>query len=398
MAENTTEVKVSAEAEGKNESLIIASKTLLPDGGVPLSDSNAKAPDIVFDPLFEDEGVPTIDELKETYSSDKISSEKKPDAAAQPKDDEKVKDDKSGDDKEKAKAEDEDKDAKAKEGDEDKKIKEEPPAPPRGYVPLQALRESRESEGNLKRELAELRQQIKDGTTASTSQTDTRTKQEENVKTLADKLNNLRNLREKAVEDPIATIQETIDNVIETIEGIQTSITDNEEKTKSEKMYGSIVDTGFRQMESLVPGVHDESKDVNKTLTKFAVDNGLSNEFIETITHPGTVVVGPGGEARYLGNDAAYFAHFLNNASILAQAGNENVMKEKESKIRAEVEKELTKKFLKQIRGSDFKSIGDLPGDVKDEDIGGAFSSDTILSEAEFARLPKHQQEAYLKL
>ncbi len=402
------ETDVKADPTGDEGNKILASKTELPDGGVAFSDSNAKAPDVVLDPLFDDEEDPSIDELKEVDSSDIISSEKKGAETSPPTDDEKAKEAEEAkakveaEAKEKAeadarlKAESETADKDKDKGEVDDKGVVKPP--PRGFVPLQALRESRTIESDLRQENANLKRQIEEGIRAIPDDS-TGKVQQENIKTLADKLNDLKKLKDGAVDDPVATIQQTIDAVVDTISDIQSSVQDKAEASKADVEYKDVVDRGFRQMESFVPGVFDESKGVNKSLSEFAVKNGLSNEFLEIMTHPGTTVLGPDGEARYIGNDAALFTLFLSNANGLAQAGTEDALKEREKEIRAEVEKELTKKFLLKSKSgdTDFKSIGDLPGDT-DVNVEGAFSADTVLSEADFARLSEPNKEKYLKM
>ena len=153
-----------------------------------------------------------------------------------------------------------------------------------------------------------------------------------------------------------------------------------------------IVDTALAQMEKVVPGIFGEDSKDHEELLTFADDLGFSDDMFY-LTNPATRVILPGQtEPLLLGDQAVSVLQMLVTAkSKLADADKTTDVEALTATIRKEVEGELLAKFKKET-GQEFKPLTSIP---KSEG-GQNFSKVDNLTEAQIAKLPPDEYEAYL--
>lgn len=318
-----------------------------------------------------------------TGSSDSIGDDDKADDAGN--DDEGAQDDGEGDDKG---------------GDDDGK-------PPRGFVPLEAVREARGENRHLKGENQTLQsenQELKTQLAALNDKVDKlgndgkpdsgdvppdfKVLSEQEFQDLTEEapgeaivyLNNLHAFRDaeaasakKAAEEKAAS-----DALTERNNAAQASI-----------------DEAYDRMEEVLPGLFGEDNTVGNEIADFAESMGFTED-LHVLTDPGTVILTPGSdEPVVMGNMAAeMLSMFVNIKGKMAERGS------KKDTVRAEIEKEVTAKVTKELLAkfkekgeSAFKSVSSLQG--TDVDQAQDFKGQN-LTEAELSKLTPEEYERYL--
>lgn len=403
----TKATETKTEDVGKHTSL--TSTQDLPDGSIAVTQSSEETQSKIGT-WFDDEVAPSEEELSDIGviedKSNKLLEEKKTESL--PPEDKKVEEKvtKTTETKteEKAKEKVEEKVEEKKEGDGVK------PLP--GFVPLAALHEERRTRQALTTEVEGLRGEIETLKLSKKTGEDRVTEDKTEDSTISDFTTKVADIKKKVEDDPVEASRQTLDlledlpKILQKVqEGVKKELNAGQEEKKSEEEFNKVVAQGMGLMEKLIPGISTpETSDVNKTLSTFAEVNGLPVSLLNLFTHPGTLIMGKDGRARYLGEDAAYFAHFLSrtheisgNGEITKEMENEVLKKNKDEwtkTIREEETAKLIKKFKGGLTKENVHSIGDLPGDTgetEDELFSGA-----ILSEVQFARLSSDQQKKYL--
>ncbi len=389
---NDVEGKVADEGEKK-----------LPDGSVSFDkDSDEESSAIIGGGIFSDEARPSMGDLGGV--EEKPEEKKTEEPEAEEKKAEEKKEDAKAEEKPEDKAEE-----KPKEKEEEKKA-----TIPPGLVPKGALLEERAARRKLGTEILSLKKEVaelkKAGARSGKKPTEEADEGVDPVTAFSKKVANLSKEQEES-NDPL-TVQSQMLKLLAELPSVLSSATakpkkeevEDEPETEDKELIEHIVETGMELMEELVPGIRDvEGSDVNKTLAKFAQDYGMPRGFLRPITHPGTTIVVPGEEPRFLGDDAAYFVQFL--SKVHEVASGKAVPQPIKDLIRAQYKEELLKEVRDQVTAEtlskvtdkgkgEHKSIGELPGNA-DKATESIFS-DRRLSEVEYAKLSPEDKRRYL--
>jgi hypothetical protein len=331
----------------------------------------------------EAQGLPTITEAELMGEAE---DESKDDES---KDDE-SKDDESDDDKSKVKPKDDDDESGSKDDKSAAAPKPKSEAPPKGYVPLAALKENREENQFLKDQIALLNTRLDSALTKPVEAKDDITETFE-VLSKAD-------YAALVAEDPAEALIYMQDlNVFQQQERAKS----DQEKTdaqlqreadEAEEETQYILNEAAAEMEKVVPGIFDEESTVHDELVNFAGDLGFTDDMFY-LTNPSTKFILPGStEPMLLGDQAASILKVLaTSKSKIGEATKAVDETAIETRVRAEVTKELLAKFKKQT-GSEFKSITQVPKAEGGKDFDGS----TILSEAQLEKLSAKDYESYL--
>jgi hypothetical protein len=312
----------------------------------------------------EEEGKPT-DEGSETQTSSKKDDGDA--ASSQPKD--AKQDGEASEDKKAAETKDDG------EGEESK--------PPKGFVPIQALHQERSQRQTLATELQQMKAELealragKDTTGQGKD-----AKAGEEFKVLSEE-----EFNELLEDDPVEAIK--YDRRLRAYEAAQ------EEAKKAQQTEAELVNQSVTRMSEIVPGLYDENSDINQRLTDFAIENGFTDlDGLAMVTDPRTKVINPNtGKPVVLGETAAHLVTMLHNVFQKMSAPNTEANAEDTGKLTKQIEAEVVKNVLSKIKqptGEEHRSIGDAPGDAK-------IDIDTpVLTEEEFAKLPKDKQKRLL--
>ena len=322
-----------------------------------------------FDGLFGDESKPTEEELQGIEPAEPKKEEPQ-EKKEEPPDSEAKGEEKAEEPKEEVKEEE----------------PKEPDKPPAGFVPHQALTEARNQIKALREEIQTLKERPPESVKPPPSTDDSKWK---DFKVLSDD-----EFSELVEDDPTEALKyqnklRQFERYAEAKEQAQ------RQQTEAQKRTESFVREWTGKISEAVPGIYDEGSEVGRQLAVFAEEMGFDDPtYLETMTDPRTLIVPPGSNQSYvLGPGAAGLIKLLANAKKKISSAadqkklREEITKELEPQILERVTKELTAKF-KGTAG--YKSLTTVPG-------GGEEVTDgTILSETEWAKLPKEKREKLL--
>jgi len=259
-----------------------------------------------------------------------------------------------------------------------------PTAPPKDYVPKAALHEARGEIKFLKAALQEAKEEL-----AAKAVTVEKTGFEDFVVLSKEEFRNL------AADDPTEALmyRDRLDDY-RTFQAEQAAIADQAKKKQSQTAIyeQEQVQNNVDLMAELVPGIFDDKQPVREKLTQFAIDHGFGEDMFY-LTNPATKVILPGGkEPQLLGRHAAELMKTL--FTVMSSSGEkvdvESIKAQVRKEIEAEVTSTLTKKFVNQKSGR--VTLDDIPDSGrKADDFSGK-----VLSEKDFSKLTKAQQDAYL--
>uniref|UniRef100_A0A6M3IF80 Uncharacterized protein n=1 Tax=viral metagenome TaxID=1070528 RepID=A0A6M3IF80_9ZZZZ len=287
-------------------------------------------------------------------------------------------------------------------------------------VPLTALHEERENRKRLASELTLTREELRDLRKEFTllkseslprkGEEKAEEKEDEVIASFTKKAEELEDLVE---DNPVNASKEML-KLIKSIPGMLKKSAEIEkveagkvaETTAEDKgRLNTIISEGMGLMEELVPGITDlKESDVNKNLTVFAKEVGITADFLQEVTNPGTVITTVDGNSRYIGKDAAYFVSVLDRAfkakdpGVATEEMKAVILKENEEGWKKAIREEVTKEIVAKIGKGEKIDIGaininELPGesDADTELIGSR-----VLSEEEVAALNPAQKRKYL--
>jgi len=139
----------------------------------------------------------------------------------------------------------------------------------------------------------------------------------------------------------------------------------------------------------VVPDIYDENSETASQLADFAVENGFDPDYLPLLTDPRSKIIAPDGKTKMvLGTGAASVIKLLHELKNQTPKTADDIR----SEIEQEITEQVTQKILAKMKGDTAPmSINDLPG--APEEIRG----DTILTEAEMARMSKDEVDAYLR-
>lgn len=416
----------------------------LPDGTQVLSRAGEHEPDRVEGGWFTDEDSVSLDDLRSEEGEPSEKSSEKEKAASSPSKEEEGKgakpeadkgkeDEAKAKEKEEAKASEDGKEGEKK-SDEEAKAKEKEETskkPPKGFVPEAALYEERGKRQRLSQELSELRQKVTELESKPPEKpTRASAEEEKRAAAAADKASDLtKTFTQEAAElekiDPeenplefqkktfsllknLPSLLEATKNSVE--QGYKTEFEERETSAREQAEFQDAVESGVRLMSHLVPGVRDP--ETNKALTEFAVkEGGVPIEALRDLTNPGTIIMSPDGEPRYLKDEAAYLVSFINkmhqsqSAPDLDSMEVNDIIAKRGDDIKAvlleEVKQEAYNQAVKDLRSKGlgkedegFKPIGELPGSDASE---SGIDSDHLYSEAEVSRMSSKQMAEWLQ-
>jgi len=274
--------------------------------------------------------------------------------------------------------------AEEKEG-EDKK--EEPEAkdekPPAGYVPHAALHEARMEKQELARELNALKQEVADLKATKEEVA------EDSFKVLSDE-----EFEELVEEDPVEAIK--YERKLDKYREAQKSKENERDVAKKQQEKDQqVITESLERMTKAVPGLYEEGSSVNKDLATFAIKNGFDPDLLGLMTTPSTFIATPNGDIKPLGNGAAGLVEMIYKFYTAAKTNSPETLRAQaeanaEKKLRETITAELMKKFKTQ-KGTDFKSIGDVPGaSGETPEITGGFT------EAQYVNMTPQQRDKLL--
>lgn len=439
MAEEAAKAAEAPESKsGVNEATAYGLAANLPDGTPTVSRAGEHEPDRVLSgSFFDDEDMVSLDELRaEEGEPAEESSEKKDTASSPPKEEEGKEAKPEAKPEEKKGEEKEGKESKAEEdgkedGKSDEAAKEEPPSkkPPKGFVPEAALYEERGKRQKLSQEVSQLRREMA-GLRTKPAEAPSQ-EEAEHKAAAADKASEIeKTFTQEAAElekiDPeenpldfqkktfsllkqLPTLLTATKESVET--GYKKEFETREQSAQEEAEFNDAVESGVRLMSHLVPGVNDA--ETNKALTEFAVNQGgLPVEVLRDLTNPGTIVMSPNGEPRFLKEDAAYLVSMVNKMhqqsqanpaldemdvkDILSARGDDirtSLMDEVKEEVQKQVLADLRKKGVLGKKDEGFKPIGELPGSEGNE---SGVDPQVLYSEAEIARMSDKERMDWL--
>lgn len=403
---------MTEEAKQTETKAVETSEKKLPDGSISFDkgdDAESKENSNSIGGLFSDEAPPSLDELSGVKSEEKAEEK-----AEESKKEEKAVEKKT---EEKALPEGDKKEEKAEESKEEKAEESKKIEVPPGYVPTSALLEERKARRELRTEVVSLKQEVANLKKAASKSSEKASevdeeKGEDRVTSFERKLENLIKEDEDAADpDPLET-QTKMLKLLKELPSILKSAKQKPGKKDAESpkveeeddlVVKDIVAGGLELMEELVPGITDtEGNEINQKLTLFARENGIPRGLLPLITNPGTVILGAKGEPKHMGDDAAYLVLFLKKmydriaSPTVTEEMEKQILSKNESKWKEEITKAVTTEVLAKVgkKGSDFKSIMDLPGESKQED--DSIFAGKRLSESEYFGMSAKEKEKYL--
>lgn len=245
--------------------------------------------------------------------------------------------------------------------------------PPKGYVPIQALKEARETIKKKNAKIAELEAQEK----------------KEDGKEF--KLLSEQEFLELQRNDPDeAQLYIFREQRYREKEKLQQEVQADEERLEQYHENRSIQAVETVQKE--FPDYYNPESGAMKKMAEFAISQGFDPEMLNYMTMPKTLILPPGGEAPItLGEGAASLIRLIGKTMALdPEAVKADTIAELEKTITEKIKKELGEK-LNNETGS-FTSIADVGGEQTD--VG---KKTKVMSEAQWANLTEEQQEALLR-
>jgi hypothetical protein len=333
--------------------------------------------------LFEDEPKNTEEDL--TGETSEEEGKEKP--ATEEKKEEPAPVESKGDKKEEKKVEEKkepEKKAEPEKKEDEVKPEEKDDKPPKGFVPIAALKESRAEIKALRDEFEALK--------ATPAPPPPQTKADEkwkDFKVLSDEEHDA-----LIEEDPQAAIK--YGHELRKFESYTYGKNATERQVRdNQKRFNDMVEDWSAKINEAVPGVYDEESEVASELADVAKELGFDNEsYLEVMTDPRTLVIPHGQrEPVFLGPGVMGLLKVLSNAKSKIASGvdskelREEITKELRAEITEKVTKEITEK-LKGPEGKTFKSITDVPGGGDEIETGTE-----ILTEEDWAKLKRSNPE-----
>jgi len=296
-----------------------------------------------FPPLFDDES----EALTENQlTGEEESPESEEEAVSPPPEGEETK--QADEDEQKVEAEEEEKaDGDAQEDDK----------PPQGFVPLAALHEERGKRQYLSQEVETLKTEIQ-----TLKQSPQPLKTDSDFKVLSDE--EFQELRGDDPEEAIAYLGR-----------LRAYDIDQARKADIANREQAIIERSTQAMRDAIPEIYNAGSTINEDLSKFAVEQGFSEEYLPIMTDPRTKVIPPGSdEPVLLGDVAVGQVKMLHN--LFQQRANNTGRAAIEKEVTARVTKEVTDKVTKQIMTKfkatppeEYRSLGDIPGGEEHFDV-----------------------------
>lgn len=250
---------------------------------------------------------------------------------------------------------------------------------PKGYVPLQALHETRSALKEAKTDIEDLKQMVQD---LKSKPTET---EEPSFKVLTDE-----EFDELASEDPLEAVRyqrRERKHLQEQADLVQADKEAADIEESNLRFIDDVTTAEIANMAKLVPGLHDEAPEAREAFKAKAVKAGFTNDMF-FLTDPGTKVIVRGEtEPKLLGSLATSVMAVL--AGIKDTAEPDTIALE--AKLRKTITAELITKF-KAGGTKAFKSLTDAPKTSTKKQK----SKHTNLSESELANLSEADQEKYL--
>ena len=252
--------------------------------------------------------------------------------------------------------------------------------PPEGYVPYQALSEERGKRQALSQKLADLQADYDDlkarvGDVSGTGEGE----EGGEFKVLSD--TEFESLLE---DDPQAAIR--YQHKLARYQREQMTLS----RRKADEQ--ALISAAAGRIQQIIPGIYDEGSNAGEELGNFAVEHGLDPHFLTLLTDPRTKIIAPDSKgAVLLGEGAASVVSLL--ASLRGKL-SESDPKVIEEKAREALREEITAEVMKKLKGGEnqpSRGVLDVPGDA-----GDAPSTNRVMSEEEFAKLPAAEQERLL--
>jgi len=244
--------------------------------------------------------------------------------------------------------------------------------PPKGYVPLAALKESREETRALKDRIKALEAKVLTPEVKTPAEVVPEVRTDFKVLTTAE----FRELSDESPRDALVYMAELRD--YENVQRISQA---------REQEVDAIFRESVKLMEEAVPTLFDEDSEAPKILAEFAETVGFTKDMFY-LTNPETQIILP-GETKpvYLGTQAASILKML--AGLQGKIVKDPKSAVDETALRKSIEAEVLKKI--KTGGKSFKSLSDIP--TSDSETP---ASKGVLSEAQYMKLTPAQQKAYL--
>lgn len=261
--------------------------------------------------------------------------------------------------------------------------------PPKGFVPLEALREVRGENKFLKQQLVSLQEQVSQLATQKPAADGETQAPAENP--FADFVV-LTDAEYAALADESPSEALVYMNKLVAFKDYKRNEADQAKaQIETEAYLAGIFERTNAAMEEAVPGLFDENSGAMAELREFAENVGFTEDLFY-LTNPATKVILPGeSEPLVLGEHAASIIKMLAKArSTIKDVKSTTV---DEAALRARITAEVEQEILAKIKaGGQFKSLNALPPSHTTQPS----SSDRVLSEAELAKLSAVELEAYL--
>jgi len=262
--------------------------------------------------------------------------------------------------------------------------------PPKGFVPLAAIKEARGENRYLKEEMQRMAGQIEALSQQQVKPQESKVEEDSGFKELSDA--EFKSLLEDEPMDAVAYMMQL--RAHDRDKMVQEREQDALDARNADAQVS--VEASYNRMEEALPGLFDEYSDVGDSITAFTDEIGFPEQ-LHVLTDPNTVILADGmDEPVVLGEMAADMLDmFVGLKTKFSERGSkkETVRAELEKSIRAEVQKELLTKF-KTDGESAFKSVSSLQGtERKEPDVG---FDGKVLDDAAFAKLSTADQERYL--
>lgn len=255
--------------------------------------------------------------------------------------------------------------------------------PPKGYVPLAALKESREETRALKDRIKALEAKVLEPESkpepTKAPEVIPEVRADFKVLTTAE----FRELSDESPRDALVYMAELRD--YEKAQQVKQALAT--QKVAREQEVDNLFRESVKLMEAAVPSIFEEGSTAQQELAEFAETVGFTKDMFY-LTNPETQVILPGEiEPVYLGTQAASFIKMLADLKGKVPAGTKSAVDE--TALRKSIEAEVLKKI--KAGGKSFKSLGDVP--TSDSETPAPKG---VLSEAQYMKLTPAQQKAYL--
>lgn len=268
--------------------------------------------------------------------------------------------------------------------------------PPKGYVPLPAMKAARTKNRSLEAENTALASEVAE-LRASVQKLETPPAKEEEggFKKLSEQ--ELSDLTEESPDEAIKYVVKLQAHTDQEIQNRLDAARAEDLATAQREHASAVIGDAYTRIDKAVPGLYEEDSPAWTELTSFAEEIGITPEVFAMAATPEALGLLPGEtEPQLIGSKAADFIEaIVGLQEKLASRGTrkETMRSELETEIRAEIEKELLAKFKKD-GDPEHRSVSDLQGtktEVREEGFG-----DRVLTNTEFAALSDEDKNRYL--